>query len=171
MSVIGKKILSALNSVNKEKNERGALKPFEEAKSVGIIYTWGGSKKEALVSGFIEQIKHDRNIECLCFNPNKNTTIDTIRPVLSDTDVSIMGKINSPETVNFLNSKFEYLFHLDFDLSEMTEVLLIKSKARCRIGLHSDNSSSPYELMIGINENAGLDNLIEQMLKYVNVIK
>jgi Family of unknown function (DUF6913) len=171
MSVIGTKILSALNSASKEKIRRGALKPFEAASSIGIIYTWEDVKKEALISDFIEKINQERNVDSLCFNPDKNNILDTTRPVFSINELSILGKINSPDALNFLDKKFDYLFHLDLKLSEITEVLLIKSKARCRIGLHSDRLGSPYELMIGINESAGLDNLIEQMLKYVNAIK
>lgn len=171
MSVIGKKILSVLNTSAKEKNERGALKSFAEASSIGIIYTYEGIKKEAIISAFIEKIKQERNVESLCFNPDKTIILDTERPVFNIYELSMLGKINSPDTVSFLGEKFEYLFHLDFELSDITEVLLIKSKARCRIGLHSNSFGNPYELMIGINKSAGLDNLIEQMLKYVNALK
>ena len=171
MSVIGKKILLLLNNSGKEKNERGALKPFNKASSIGIIYTYQGQKKETLISEFIEKISDNKKVDCLCFNPEKNTTLDTENSVFSIDELTVFGKIQSTETLEFLDKKFEYLFHLDFELNEITEVLLIKSKALCRIGLHSDRLNNPFELMIGINKSAGLNNLIEQMLKYVKALK
>lgn len=171
MSVIGKKILLLLNSSGKERIKRGALKPFNEASSIGIIYTYEGVKKEALISGFIDKINVNKKVDRLCFNPEQNITLETKNSVFSIDDLTVFGKISSSETVEFLNKEFEYLFHLDVELNEITDVLLTKSKAQCRIGLHSDKLSIPFELMIGINKSAGLDNLIEQMLKYVNALK
>lgn len=171
MSAIGKKILLLLNSSGKEKIRRVAPRPFKEANSIGIIYTYDGTKKEGIISDFVNKIADNKKVDCLCFNPEQKAKLDTENAIFSIDDLNILGKINSTETAEFLDKKFEYLFHLDFELNEITNVLLTKSKAQCRVGLHSDSLHKPYELMIGINKNAGLNNLIEQMLKYVNALK
>ena len=171
MSVIGKKILSVFNTSAKDKTQRGVLKSFEESTSIGILYTWENSKKESLITAFTDEIKKNREVEGLCYNPDKTGIIETIRPIVNINELSIFGKINSDNSNNFIKKQFDYLFHLDFELNEITKALLINSKAKCRIGLHSSEVDNPYELMISISESAGLENLIEQMLKYVKALK
>ncbi len=171
MSTIGKKILSILNSTSKSATNRGALKPFEEATSIGILYTWEGAKKEELVYNLIDKLGTDKSVRGLCYNPNKNEEVETKTPLMSVGDLSLLGKINSSAADSFLSESFDYLFHLDFEVNEITAALLLKSQAQCRVGLHSDKAESLFELMIGINKSAGLEHLIEQMLKYVNALK
>jgi len=171
MSIIGKKILSVFNTASKNSFKRGVVKPFNESHSIGILYSWGGAKKEELITAFIEKINAQRIVAALCYNPDKNAVIQTTRPIVNITDLTVLGKINSASSNEFLSKKFDFLFHLDFELDEITKALLIKSLASCRIGIHTDKSENPYELMISINESAGLENLTEQMLKYVNALK
>ncbi len=163
--------MSIINNSSKDKTNRGDLTPFEEARHIGILYTWEGVQKEQAVQNLIEKIQEEREITTLCYNPDKKTIPETNHLVFGVHELSILGKIKSEVADQFLKSRFDYLFHLDFEPSEITGSLLINSKAKCRIGLHVDESEGLYELMIGINKSAGLDNLIEQMLLYVNALK
>ena len=171
MTSIGKKILTLRTGNSQNKIQRGALIPFKEAESVGILYTWEGQQKEGLISQFVTVVGDHLAIDCLCFNADKKITVDSVRPILNIGDLTMFGKINSIETDSFIQKPFDYLFHLDFNINEITEAILKQSHAKCRIGPHTDQSESLYELMIGINQSSGFENLTEQMLKYVNALK
>ena len=171
MSVIGKKILSVLNNSHKRKPANEPLIPFNESSQIGILYTWEGSKKEQQVTNFTEILKDQKTIDILCFSDEKKESVETNRPVISVEDLSLLGKINSSVAESFTKKQFDFLFHLDFRINEITSALLIKSQAKCRVGIHSEDGKSLYELMIGIEQSAGIEHLTEQMLKYVKALK
>lgn len=171
MSLLGKKLLSLGNPSEKRPRPAKEQKPFSEARSLGVLFTWEGKQKESSIKNFIDRINQGRSIKCLCFNPNKKEVINSELPVFTTGELSILGKIESEQTNDFLAEPFDYLFHLDFELNDITRALLMRSKAHFRLGFHSDEGEKFYEMMIGINKSAGLDNFAGQMLKYVNALK
>lgn len=170
MSVLGKKILSLFNSPSRRKKNPESLVPFDQAKSIGILYTWVDAQKEEALSSFLEEVGQNRRVEILCFNPTKNA-IETQNPVFDESVLSNFGKLNSPEVQNFIKLPFDYLFHFDLDSDEIVKSILVQTKAKCRIGIHDNNYTDYYELMIGINKSAGISNFAEQMIKYVKAIR
>ena len=170
MSIIGRKILSHRA---RSRKRPGGQKPvsFELAKSIGILYTWEDKVKEEEVKQFMEAISEGRQVQCLCFNPDKKVLPDTAHDVFDSSQLSVLGKIESDATNRFLQQPFNYLFHLDLELDELCKALLSRSQAQYRVGLHTEEGENFYELMIGINKSAGLHNFAGQMLKYVNAMK
>ena len=168
MSLLGKKILSLGNPG--QKKTRSIQKTFEEAKSIGILFSWEDKQKEETIKNFIEEITENRIIKCLCFNPEKKASIDTQFPVFNVGQLSMLGKIESVETNQFLEEPFDYLFHFDFELNDILKSFLLRSKAHYHVGFHSTEGEKFYDLMIGINKNAGLHNFASQILKYVNAL-
>ena len=170
MSIIGRKIL-AMGNQNERKKLSGESKSFEQSSSIGVLFSWEDRNKETLVTEFINEINQGKNVQCLCFNPNRKENIDSQYPTFSLNDLTLLGKIDSEDTNRFLKEPFDYLFHLDFELSDITRSLLSKCHAQYRVGFHTDEGENFYELMIGINKSAGLNNFASQMLKYVNALK
>ncbi|MBO3698415.1 hypothetical protein [Roseivirga sp. E12] len=170
MSVIGKKILSFFNNPNKRKKPSSNLVPFEQAGLIGVLYTCSDNKKEEALKFFIEEMGLGKKVEILCFNPSKETII-TDNPTFDASVLSNLGKLNSPEVQNFVNFPFDYLFHFDFESNEILKSILVQTKAKCRIGVHDEQHTNYYELMIGINKSSGISNFAEQMLKYVRALR
>ena len=170
MSIIGRKILSHRAKSGKRPRGKKSVS-FELAKSIGVLYTWEDKAKEEEVRQFVEAISEGRQVQCLCFNPDKKVLPDTTHDVFDSSQLSVLGKIESEATNRFLEKKFHYLFHLDMELDEMCQALLSRSQAQYRVGLHSQEGENFYEMMIGINKNAGLHNFASQILKYVNALK
>ena len=170
MSLLGKKILSHRA---RSRKRPGGLSPlsFELAQSVGVLFTWEDRAKAQEVAQFIEAISAGRNVECLCYNPDKKVVPETEYEVFDISQLSLLGKIESEATNHFLNQPFNYLFHLDIELDDMCQALLSRSQAQYRVGLHTEEGENFYEMMIGINKNAGLHNFASQILKYVNALK
>lgn len=170
MSVLGKKILSFLNSPSRRKKSKESFVTFEKASSVGVLYTWTDVKKEEVLDALVQQIGTDKNVEILCFNPS-DTPISTENPSFDMTVLTNLGKLNSEIVQNFIRTPFDYLFHFDLESEEIVKSILVQTKAKCRIGIHDELNTDYYELMIGINKSAGISNFAEQMIKYVRSIR
>lgn len=170
MSVIGKKILSLFNNPKKRKKGTIKLVPFDKAELVGILYTWSDSQKEEVLTSLIEKIGTEKKVEVLCFNPTKNPIISQ-HPTFDESVVTNFGKLNSEDVHRFIKAPFDYLFHLDFESNELLKNILIQTNAKCRIGVHDEEHTSFYELMIGINKSSGISNFADQMIKYVRAIR
>lgn len=171
MSLLGRKILSLGNPSDKRAKSGAIHKTFEEADSVGILFSWEDKQKEQTIQDFIREIGDKKRVRCLCFNPDKKLVPDTTFPTFNTGQLTMLGKIDSPETNQFLHEPFDYLFHLDFELSEIMKSFLSRSRAHYRVGFHSEEGEKFYDLMIGINKNAGLPNFASQILKYVNALR
>lgn len=171
MSLLGKKILSLGNPSDKKTKATGIHKTFEEARLIGILFSWEDKQKEETIKSFLKEIGDTKTIKCLCFNPDKKATPDTTFPVFDTRQLTLLGKIDSTETNQFLAEPFDYLFHFDFELNDIMKSFLSRSKAHYRVGFHSQEGEKFYDLMIGINKNAGLHNFASQLLKYVNALK
>lgn len=171
MSLLGKKILSLGNPSGKKPESKAIHKTFEEASSIGVLFSWEDKQQEETIQDFIKQINDKKRVRCLCFNPDKRVIPDTSFPVFHTGQITMLGKIDSPETNQFLQEPFDYLFHLDFELNEIMKSFLSRSKAHYRVGFHTEEGEKFYDLMIGINKNAGLHNFASQILKYVNALR
>ncbi|OEK01671.1 hypothetical protein BFP97_09155 [Roseivirga sp. 4D4] len=170
MSVIGKKILSFLNNPKKRKKGEKKLVPFEKAQHVGILYTWSNGKKEEVLISLMDKMGTEKKVEVLCFNPTKDP-INTPYPTFDKSILTNFGKLNSEDVQQFMKAPFDYLFHLDFESNELLKNILIQTNAKCRIGVHSEEHTGYYELMIGINKSSGISNFADQMIKYVRAIR
>ncbi len=170
MSVIGKKILGFLNNPNKRKKREKKLVPFEKAEHIGILYSWSDSKKEEALIAFIEKMGAEKKVEVLCFNPTRGP-VNSQHPTFDESILTNFGKLNSEDVQRFVKIPFEYLFHLDFESNEILKNILIQTNAKCRIGVHNEEHTGYYELMIGINKSSGISNFADQMIKYVRAIR
>lgn len=167
MSLLGKKILQLFNKPHKAQKSSNSLLSYEDSKQVGIIYTWTDQSKASLVDDFLK--KMDKEVSILCFNPNKEE-INSSHPTLNMAELSATGKFKSEVANNFLSKHFDFLFVLDFELTEISKHLIIKSKANYRVGCHIADEEAYFDLMIGVNENDGIANFTAQLLKYVKAI-
>jgi len=172
MSIIAKKILGLFNKSDKRsKRNIPPVIPFDQATSLGIIYTWEDDNKEAEIESFIKLINDEgKSIDVLCYNPNKEA-VSIRHPTVSISDLSALGKLNSEAAQRFTSTPFDFLIHLDFELDDIVKSILIQSSARCRVGHHSADNSAYYELMIGIDKSSGLSNFTAQIVKYIKAIK
>ncbi|WP_286745275.1 hypothetical protein [Roseivirga sp. UBA1976] len=169
MSILGRKILGLVNKPRKREYKE-PIPPYEKATNIGVLYTYEGEKKEESINQLVEELGKHKHIQVLCF-VNQKEVPSLNRATLKIDQISSWGKLNSPETESFLDTSFDYLLHLDFELNEIAQTLLNRTKAKCRVGFHSETATNYYELMIGINKSAGTANFAEQMVKYIKAIR
>lgn len=169
MSLIGKKLLSLSNNPLKRQKSQ-AIPSYEQAERIGILYTFEGEKKEEATDNIIHLISNEKKVDVLCYLDKKDLS-NAKHPSFRIDQLNRWGKINSSEAQGFLSNSYDFLIHLDFELNEIMKNMLIHTKAKCRVGFHSETGSNFYELMIGMNKSAGTSNFAEQIIKYIKAIR
>lgn len=169
MSLIGKRLLRLSNNRTKRHTPQ-VIPSYERAERVGILYTYEGDKKEEATDHFIGLISKEKKVDVLCYLDKKDLT-HAKHPSFRIDQLNRWGKLNSSEAQDFLSTSFDFLIHLDFELNEIMKNMLIHTKAKCRVGFHTESGSNFYELMIGMNKSAGTSNFAEQIIKYIKAIR
>ena len=169
MSLIGKKLLNLFGKTSK-RDSSVAIPSYEQAKRIAVLYTFEDEKKEEAVDALKELIDVTKKVDILCFIDKKEIPYGK-HPSFRIEQLSNWGKINSEEVEKFLETPYDYLIHLDFEMNEIIKNLLTNTKAKCRVGFHADSASSYYELMIGMNKSAGTTNFAQQIVKYIKAIR
>lgn len=169
MSLIGKKILS-FTSKSSRKQKKAEIPSYENAQQIGILYTYEGDKKEDAVKQIKTLLGTEKQTRILCF-VNSKEDIEIKNPSFRIDQLNTWGKIESEEVNSFQEAEFDYLIHFDFESNEIIDSLLVNSKAKCRVGFHTEDAAKHYELMIGMNKSAGPSKFAEQIIKYLKAIK
>jgi len=171
MSFIGKKILQIRNKSNKQNRPKIDALNFEQSKTVGLFYTWEHKAKMEAVDEFRESlIAEGKEVNVLCFNPLKED-VNCIHSLFGIESLSSLGKIKSNLVEEFNSRRFDYLIVLDFELSEISSHIMSNSNAIYRVGVHSEEALDYFDLLVNVDQNAGTSQLIEQMIKYIKVIR
>lgn len=171
MSFLGKKILNLRTRTGKNNRPTVESLNFENSKSIGLFYTWNEKNTMDTVEEFSKKLTEEgKEVEVLCFNPSKEE-IDSIHQHFGIEQLSSLGKIKSETANQFMNKQFDYLMVLDFQFSEISSHIISNSSAIYRVGIHTEETLNLFDLMVNVKESAGIENLIEQILKYIRVIR
>ncbi len=140
---------------------------FRDAKTIGILFTWEGDKKVEIVQDFVNELKiSGKKSSVLCFYKYKNQIARKTFRYFTPKDFSLFGSVES-ETVNrFIDSKFDFLFHLDTLKNLYIEYVLAQSQARCRVSRLDFTRRDFYDFMIKTGDNEGIEQLCKQILHY-----
>jgi hypothetical protein len=149
---------------------------YPKAKSVGILFTSEHLESNEALIEFVRNLQHDdKQVKALTYINTKNKdnnhkTLGFNHHVITEKDVSMLGEITSFLVDDFIKTEFDYLFYIDTQQSKIFENILLRSRAKCRIGKYFEEPGN-FELMIKLNDNEGTDTLIRQMYHYIKTIK
>jgi hypothetical protein len=149
---------------------------YDQAKSVGLLFTSDELESVEALTNFIKHLQQDgKQVKALTFQNSKGKEVNHPsfsfnHHVITEKDVSLLGEIKSFLVDDFINTDFDYLFCVAAKPVDVFENILLKSKAKCRIGKYMEGHGN-FELMIKLNDNEGTDVLIQQMYHYVKTIK
>lgn len=172
MSKISNRLLTrnTKRSIRKGKIARGSVS-YDEAESVGILFTVIDRPKHSLIKKFIKQLEKDKKkVDVLCLLGEGKENYDFIFDYFTTRDFSLFGHIVSKSILLFIQKKFDYLIVLDTEPNIFTDNILVKSNAKCRIGIYHDDKDPFYELMIKINSNNSMEEFIDQVYHYLKFI-
>ena len=171
MSLIGRKLLQFRRPQNVSKKHKPHELNYERSKHFGLLYTWESTAKMEAIEKLSEQLIQDqKTVSVLCFNPLKNP-IDSIHDSFGMDSLNNFGKLKSEVTERFLKSNFDYQILLDFEFSEITSYLTAHSNALYKVGRSNPAFAADLDLMLEVNANADFQTYIDQILKYIKIIK
>jgi hypothetical protein len=157
------------NQLKKNKSIRGNI-PFQEAKSIGIIFTIEDRVKHDLIKEFIHKLEHEgKKVQVMTFLPNKKENHDFMFDFFTMKDISFFGEVTSHDTIKFADTPFDYLFCIDTEPSRMIEYLLARSKSKCRVGKFGEGLEPYFEMMLDSTKNT--KEFIDGLYKYTTQLK
>lgn len=141
---------------------------YADAQRIGILVTLNDHEKQHTIDDFIAHFTADhKDIQVLCYDKRRarNKIFGYLQ--FNDRDVSAFGKFKAEHVIDFVNSRFDYLMHLDMETNEVLDKILALSQAKCRIGCEIPDHHSYYELMF---KSKSLYDYCELIMHYVRLV-
>ena len=140
---------------------------FQEAKNIGIIFTWEGDEKVEIIQNFVNELKiSGKKSNVLCFYKNKDEIPQKTYKYFTSKDFNQFGSLKSDTIYRFINTKFDFLFHLDTQKNLYIEYILAYSQTKCRVSRFDFTRKDFYDFMIKTGDNEGIEQLCKQILHY-----
>ncbi len=142
---------------------------FYAARIIGVIFTWEGEKKGEVIRKLLEELDlAGKKFEVLSYHPHPDS--DTKPPeafnIFTKKDFSYFGLIRSEKIDQFINTKFDFLFHLDTLSNLYIENILARCQAKCRVSRFDLSRKEYYDFMIKAGDNQAIDQLCKQIMHY-----
>ncbi|MTI30922.1 DUF6913 domain-containing protein [Xanthovirga aplysinae] len=156
-----------IKSAKKKKAER-AYKKYEDTQKIGILFSSIDLDKHDKIKNLVKKLKKDgKTISILSFVDKGRENHGFDFDYYTKEDFSLFGKVISENVQKFIDEEFDLLYHIDLEENPWVTSLMAQSKAKCRVGRHSETFDSFYELMLAIKKEE-VSELIDQMYYYTN---
>ena len=148
---------------------------FKQAQTIGILYSIDSPKKQEAVHWLTTQLNQlGKQVTGLCYVPPSMQVTNVTIPTITYRDIQLWGAITHPEAKTFVNTPFDYLYHVDWDGHPVLDYLLAQSKAKCRVGHYAAARTGLFEMMVSLAkqpDSSELTDLTTQMLHYTQLLK
>lgn len=144
--------------------------PYQQAHTVGILFTVEDKQKHHDIKEFIHQLERDgKKVQVLEYLPKKKENYEFMFDFFTIDDLNFWGTLNSSVANKFATTPFDFLFCVDKESNPLLLYLLSISKAHCRVGRYHELEQDYYEMMI--EQNGTIKGLIDTMYKYTKNLK
>lgn len=162
-------------SVIKRNKIKKSSASYVDAKSILIYFTSEGNQKIALVKSIQNKMEKDgKKVICLYFllkdEDKPDVHMDEGMERLEVYDFSLFGEIQKPSVNKLLNEEFDYLIHADMESNIYSDLVMSKSKAKCRIGKFFENHDDQYDMMVAIPDDKKINFLLDQIYHYTKAL-
>lgn len=155
---------------------RPIYRNFQSIKSMGLV--WDASRpEEFLFLSRFHQKMADLNIELKIFGffpgrelPNQYTAIRYLT-CLKKNELDFFYRPLSKEAISFIEQPFDVLIDIDFQKLFPLVYITSLSKAGLKVGIADTNpETAPFDLMFSFKKPMNLENYLEQVLFYLDMI-
>jgi hypothetical protein len=131
---------------------------YAQAKSVLLFFTSEGNQKIALVKGLQNKLeKEGKSVSCMYLlmkdEDKPDVHMDDGMERLVPEDFTLFGDIEKPEVKNLLDQEFDYMIHVDKDSNIYSELVMSKSKSKCRVGRYYEDHVNQYYMMVKVSDD------------------
>src|SRR5690606_38211828 len=113
---------------------------YEKARAVGILFSDMADDHQA-INKFVKRLKDEgKRVKALTyFEQMHSNGYDFNFDYFTREQITTTGKITSDKVDQFIDSDFDHLFCITRDSFLPFDYILLKSKAKCRIGMYLDD--------------------------------
>ena len=145
---------------------------FPEASRIGLLYE-DNETGRLLASNFCDQMRQQGKFTAMLgHRTSERTSANPISECVTLNSFDVWGRLRSTCAVEFLETCFDYLYHLDFASTALSDYALGLCRAKCRVGFYQNHRQHFYDVMVHLrqatNESAiqVTQDTLHQLLKY-----
>lgn len=145
---------------------------FKEAKQVGVLFNASNEAMEKPLAAFIRQLeKEGKSVTSLTyFDKEREAAFQFPYDVFTGNEIDWLGNIKSEKANKFMEKNFDFLFCFQAQPSEVTDLLLANSAAKCRVGIYEEGKEDLYELMLIPSKATKEEQMVDLALEYTKNI-
>jgi hypothetical protein len=162
---------------HRKEHRNPRLVPFEEAKSIGILYDSTEEKDFDLVRKYVKEIRETHHKEVLALGYFDRKELPPMRfsklglDFFTQSDLNWLFKPVANVVRNFMNREFDILIDLHTGDNIPFRYIVAGSKARFKIGQYDKSYAYLYDFMLSGSERLSFPQYIEQVKHYLNALK
>ena len=151
---------------------------FESIKKIGIVWDASNSEEFGILSKFYYKM-NEKNVKVKILGyyagkdlPNNLTAIKFFSCIRKPELDFFYKPVSSVEAATFIKTRFDVLIDINFDRKFPLFYVSTLSTANFKVGLwDSKTSNSIFDLMIEMKRPFRIDNYLEQVMHYLEMIK
>lgn len=161
---------------NKQKNYLPGKINFEQAKSIGIVYSANEDTDKEALKDFINELnKEAKEVTSIEFSKSNNKRptemLQTKNKLhFSKKDLNLLKIPRKTAIHNFVNRQYDVLIELSDPSNLPLHYISAASKAKLKIGPYNPHYSQLFDLMINEPNNSNIQSIIEIVKKYTRNI-
>ncbi len=157
-------------------NRQASVVPFNDAKSIGILYEATQDRDYELIKNYVKDLRsYSKDVLSLGFYNRKE--LPETRYMKLGLDFFTLKSLNwkmkpgHPIVTNFMNREFDILICMNLDRSIPIRYVASLTNARFKIGRYDPVCSRIFDFMIKVEEKPELRIMIEQVNYYLKLIR
>lgn len=150
---------------------------FREASRIGLLYEDSDSGR-TFSSRFCDHMYlQGKSVAMLGYSRAENTSLKAMSERMTPHSFDLWGRLRSTHVAEFLESHFDYLYHLNLASTALSEYALKLCRAKCRVGFYQSNKQELYDVMVHLQQttdesaNHITQNALDQLLKYTTALE
>jgi len=148
---------------------------YIDSRRILLFFTSEGNQKIALVKGLQNRMeKEGKKVSCLYLllrgEDKPDVHMDDGMERLIPSDFSLFGEIQKSSVNELLSEEFDFMIHADLENTIYSDLVMSKSKAKCRIGKYFDDHENQYDMMVGIPKEKKINFLLDQIYHYTKAL-
>lgn len=141
---------------------------FAQSKKIAIIFSAEDIFKHEAMKHFVNLLeKENKEVTVLSYLPLSAENYEFRFDYIDLNALTSLGKIKSESVDKFINTKFDYIFHMDKENDNpIIENILSQCRALCRVGLYKEGKEALYEIMLKPNPENDMKSIVDEVYYY-----
>jgi len=142
--------------------------PYGAARDIGVLFNDSLVDQAPAINRFVEQLQHEgKRVRALTYFERPRSNPYTFKfDYFTKKELTPLGSIRNEKVDQFTNFSFDYLFCINQEPFLPFETILLKSRAKFRVGTYVPGEEKFFEVMVKSAGDAPLANCIDQMYQY-----